>query len=262
MMTLRIGIVGVGEIAEAIVEGLNATPNPPPIQLSPRGAGTAGTLADKHSNVIICPDNQTVVDRSDLVLLTVGPADVETALRALHFPSDRTLVSAVAGWSLRALREHLPDLPDVVRVIPLPAVRDHLGVTAIFPRNPPTETLFSLLGETLLADDEAQFSAFSVATASISSHLTYLATIASWLVKQNVAEASAERFIRSVYLGIGQSLCHADQPLLNLVRKHETPGGINEELRRRWFDSENQALLVHALDRIRERVSPPPAGQP
>lgn len=62
-MTVRIGILGVGEIAEAIVDGLSATARSPLIRVSPRGASTAYTLATKYPDVAVCPDNQTVVDR-------------------------------------------------------------------------------------------------------------------------------------------------------------------------------------------------------
>jgi pyrroline-5-carboxylate reductase len=50
---LDIGVIGVGEIAAAMVEGLYAEPEAAPrVHLSPRGAGTARTLAERYAGAL------------------------------------------------------------------------------------------------------------------------------------------------------------------------------------------------------------------
>ena len=44
---------------------------------------------------------------------------------------------------------------------------------------------------------------------------------------------------------------------MELVRAHETPAGLNEALRTGWFDEDNQARLMQALDRNLARVTRP-----
>lgn len=254
-MTESIGIIGVGAIAEAITFGLSTGEDPPTIMLSPRNAKITHTLASEHQNVHVCESNQAVVDASAVVLLTVRPDHVEKVLGELRVPGDRVLISAVAGWSCAALGDLLGDGPSVVRSVPLPAVRERRGVTALFPQDPVAGELFNGLGGTVLAPDEESFSGLSAATATISSYLHYLATIAGWLKHQGFQDQAADSFVRSMFLGANTSLEDDEQSLTQLSAGHETPHGINEELRTTWFDQENSAALQAALDQIFRRVS-------
>ncbi|GAA3161235.1 NAD(P)-binding domain-containing protein [Nonomuraea salmonea] len=71
---MRIGIIGVGEIARAIVTGLLEGDGPPPeVLLSPRGAATAAELAARHGTVRVCGGNQEVADGCDVLIVAVRP---------------------------------------------------------------------------------------------------------------------------------------------------------------------------------------------
>ncbi|MDF0531330.1 NAD(P)-binding domain-containing protein [Tsukamurella sp. 8F] len=253
--TVRVGIIGVGAIAEAMVEGLCRTDSPPRILLSPRSAQLSRSLAERFDEVEICPGNQEVVDGSDIVLLTVRPEDVDDVLSAVRVPRDRLVISAAAGWSCASLRALLGDVP-VVRSIPLPAVRSRDGLTAIFPSHPMAEELFSRLGGVVAAPTEEGFSALSAATAAASSQLRYVAVVSEWLAARGLRPGGADRFARSLFRGVGRALEDESRPLDALVAAHETPGGINAELRGRWLDSGNEERLRDALDRILSRVEP------
>ncbi|MGW5644457.1 NAD(P)-binding domain-containing protein [Saccharopolyspora sp. NPDC003752] len=255
-MTSPIGIIGTGAIAKDIVDGLSATAEEgPAIHLSPRNARTANALASRHPNVRVCADNQSVIDAAPLILLTVRPDDVGEALAGLHVPGDRVLISAVAGWSVEALRAQLDADVAVVRSIPLPAVRQQQGITALHPAHPVAEELFSRLGGTLVTQDPAVFDALSAATASISSYLHYLDTIAGWITRQGMDSRAAEGYVRSMFSGVNAALADERTDLPELGRAHETPGGNNEALRARWFNPQNRAALGQALEHIRQRVA-------
>jgi pyrroline-5-carboxylate reductase len=246
----RIGFVGTGAIAEAIVDGLGT--DGPSVFLSPRNARTADALARRHPNVRVCEDNQAVVDAAPVVLLTVRPDSVGEVLGELRVPGDRVLISAVAGWSVEALRARLDADVPIVRAIPLPAVRQRRGITAVYPAHPVAQDVFGPLGGTLVAPDPETFDALSAATATISTHLHYLDTIAHWVTLHGVEPREADRYVRGMFAGIG-----ADDsiPLAELAGAHETPGGVNEALRTNWFDPRNKAALERALDDIRQRVA-------
>ncbi|TDO86233.1 NAD(P)-binding domain-containing protein [Enemella evansiae] len=247
---MQIGIIGVGAIAEAIVDGLATTEQPPGISLSPRGARTAGALAARYGTVRVELSNQAVVDRCELVLLTVPPGAITAVLEGLYVPADRVLVSAAAGVSLANLKRLLPNQPQVMRVIPLPAVRAHRGVTVIFPDHRTSKEVFASLGEVLVPVDEDRFEALSAATATLSSQLGLLAAIADWLSGRGLEPAVAEGFVRGMALGLGESLADPGRSLAVLVGDHETPGGINELVRHAWLGPVDRARLAAALDQV------------
>ncbi|WP_228004181.1 NAD(P)-binding domain-containing protein [Amycolatopsis sp. YIM 10] len=251
--TNTIGIIGTGAIAKDIVDGLGDTAEA--VFLSPRNARTANALADRHAHVRVCADNQSVVDAAPLLLLSVRPDQVPEALAGLRVPDDRVLVSAVAGWSAEALRARLGTDATIVRSIPLPAVRRRQGVTALYPAHPVAEELFGRLGGTVVAETAAVFDALSAATASISSYLSYVDTVAGWIAGQGMAPEAAETYVRSMFTGVSAALAEQGTPLPELAKAHETPRGNNEALRTRWFTAQNRAALEDALEHIRERVA-------
>jgi pyrroline-5-carboxylate reductase len=88
----RIGIIGVGEIGRAVVEGLRNGDGPSPdVFLSPRGARTAAELSERFAGVHVCADNQEVLDHSDVVLITVRRQDHHEALAGLTMDDARPL---------------------------------------------------------------------------------------------------------------------------------------------------------------------------
>lgn len=261
-MSRRIGIIGVGEIASAIVEGACSTAGRtdepsehPDFFLSPRNADRSSRLASDFDGVEVCDSNQDVVDRSELIILAVLPEQTESVLSELDIPSDRTIVSAVAGVATDVLAELLPQKPTLVRVIPLPAVRERRGITAVFPSHHATVEVFDTLGGTVVAETEELFSTLSATTATMSSYYAFLQGIVDWLEGQGWARADADRIVRGQFIGLGNTLAETDAPIADLVAGHETPGGLNEMLHREWMDEGNRASLGQALDRIFERVT-------
>ncbi|WP_231939162.1 NAD(P)-binding domain-containing protein [Brevibacterium sandarakinum] len=252
---MRIGIIGVGEIASAMVEGACSTTDHPDFFLSPRNAERSAGLADEFDGVKVCDSNQDVVDRSEYIILAVLPEQTETVLSELDIPSDRTIISAVAGVATKALAQLLPQSPTVVRVIPLPPVRERRGVTPVFPAHAVVEEFFDTLGGTVVAESEELFSTLSGTTATMSSYYAYLQGIADWLVVQGWERTDAERIVRGQFAGLGNTLATTDTSFSDLVAGHETPGGLNEMLHREWMDEDNRAALSSALDRIFERVT-------
>lgn len=254
-MSRTIGIIGVGEIASAIVEGACASDDRPDFVLSPRNAERSARLASDFDRVEVCESNQDVVDRSEHLILSVLPEQTEAVLTELDIPSDRTVVSAIAGVSVATLSPLLPRNPTIVRVIPLPPVRERRGVTAVYPAHLEVEEFFDVLGGTVVAETEELFSTLSATTATMSAYYAYLQTIADWLVGQGWDRTDADRIVRGQFAGLGNKLATTDSSFADLVAGHETPGGLNEMLHREWMDEDNSAALSASLDRVFERVT-------
>ncbi|MFI8997313.1 NAD(P)-binding domain-containing protein [Streptomyces sp. NPDC053542] len=248
----RIGIIGVGEIARALVEGLcEGVDDPPEIFLSPRGASAAAELSRRYAGVHVCADNQDVIDRAAVVILAVRPDDRDEALTGLAVDGDRVVVSVLAGVGSEELRRTLGDTgAPIVRAIPLPAVRQRTSVTVTCPSHPVVTALFERLGGSLAVADEAALNVFSALTATITSHYWYLATLTDWAVRQGIPSDAAERYVRSLFQDVGRALSDESRSLPRLAADHETPNGINERIRSTWFDAANARALNAALDEL------------
>ncbi|MET8684717.1 NAD(P)-binding domain-containing protein [Streptomyces sp. NPDC004732] len=247
----RIGIIGVGEIGRAMVDGLcDGTQEPPEIHLSPRGARTAAELSEHHPNVRVCADNQEVADRSELVILAVRPQDRAEALDGLRVGGDKVVLSVMAGVGIGELRDMLGTTAPVVRAIPLPAVRERRCVTVTYPAHPVVDAFFDGLGGSLPVADEASFGVFSTLTGTLSAHYAYLATLTDWAARQGIPAEEADRYVRSLFQAVGRALGDGTRSPAQLAGDHETPGGSNERIRTTWFDAPNAASLTKALDAL------------
>ncbi|WP_433515189.1 NAD(P)-binding domain-containing protein [Nonomuraea sp. CA-143628] len=245
----RIGIIGVGEIGRAMVDGLcDGIEEPPEIYLSPRGARTAAELSERYESVQVCADNQEVVGRSEIVIIAVRRPDRHEALAGLRVDDGKIVVNVMAGVGNDDLRRTLATDAPLVRAIPLPAVRERRSVTVTYPSHPVVDGLFEHLGGALPVADEAAFNVFSALTGTLTTHYSYLATLGSWAISRGIAADDADRYVRGLFQGVGRSLSDETRSLHQLAADHETPGGSNERIRTRWFDTANSEALTSALD--------------
>ena len=68
---MKIGIIGTGTIASAIVTGFCTHKTGHEFFLSPRGAEKAAVLAAKFSEAKVCTSNQEVIDNAEWVFITL-----------------------------------------------------------------------------------------------------------------------------------------------------------------------------------------------
>ncbi len=245
----RIGIIGVGEIGKAIIEGLRSGGGAAPeVFLSPRGARTAAELSERFEGVQVCADNQEVIDRSEAVIIAVRRQDHHEALAGLKMDDDKTVVNLMAGVAIDDLRRTLATDAPIVRAIPLPAVRECRAVTVTCPSHPVVDSLFEQLGGALPVADEDSFNVFSALTGTLTAHYAYLATLTSWAADRGIAPDTADRYVRGLFQNVGRSLSDEIRPLHQLAADHETAKGNNERIRTMWFAPANAAALKEALD--------------
>ncbi|WP_233841591.1 NAD(P)-binding domain-containing protein [Dyella sp. 2HG41-7] len=249
-----LGVVGVGAIGAAIVTGLSEGSDPPEILLSPRSARVVSKLAAAYPNVRIADSNQAVVDRSDVVLLCVRPADARAVMSALQF-RNQSLISVMAGIPLSLLRELASPAKDIARAIPLPSVAVRRGITPLFPATEFARRLFERLGPVVEARDETTFDHFSAATATIAAHFLYLNQISNWLAAHGVAQSEAQHYVSAMFAEIAVSLHGHNSDFETLMREHATPGGINELFCRVVGEEGVWTAVDTGLDRVRQTLA-------
>lgn len=242
------GFVGAGELTAAIVEGLSVTE--PPVFLSPRNHDVAHDLAARFPNVRVCGTNQEVLDSAATVVVAVRPQIVREVLAELTFRPEHVVVSAVAGVSLARLREWAGPAERIVRSIPLPTASRRASRTALYPDDTVARALFESVGDVVVPPDEDTLATFSAATATFAAHLGQLATIAAWMAEHGVAPEDANAYVAHVYGELGRTLARHEGTLEELARKHETPGGINEQFRIALRDTPTR----HGLDEVLARL--------
>ncbi|GMR32763.1 hypothetical protein PMAYCL1PPCAC_02958, partial [Pristionchus mayeri] len=126
-MSMRIGFIGAGKMAQALARGLINSGRIAPeniIASSPR-ADVALLEQCKAMGLATTHENTEVTHKSDVVFLAVKPPHVSkvTSEIAPSFSRDQLLVSIALGITIRNIESLLPSKSRVVRVMPnTPAV--------------------------------------------------------------------------------------------------------------------------------------------
>src|SRR5260370_23323252 len=109
----------------------------------------------------------------------------------------------VSGLSLRRVSDLIDPAVKVTRAVPLPAVANRRGVTAVYPPDGMVADLFASLGAAIEVEKEEEFDALCTATATIATYFAFADTVASWLVGQGVPHGTARDYIARIFGGLG-----------------------------------------------------------
>jgi pyrroline-5-carboxylate reductase len=196
-----------------------------------------------------------VVDRADVLLLSVRPQDARAALSDLTFRDGQVVISVMAGIKLAAVRGLVAPAEEVVRAIPLPAVATRAGPTAIHPAHEAARELFDPLGGVVEVDDERAFDALAASSATVAAHLAYLDAISGWLTDRGIPRADATRYVGAVFGSLAETLRREGvSDFATLAREHATAGGINEQFLATVRDAGTFDTVERALDDVARRL--------
>jgi len=249
---MRIGFIGVGNIAAAVVEGLCTSGYAGlEIFLSPRNMTRSASLAATYSNVRRLGSNQEVLDQSEIVFISVRPAIAQSVLKDLSFRQDHIVVSLVALLNYAELQELVRPAAQVCRAIPLPTVVRHNCPIPLFHATATVVQLFGYLGEPIPVHDEAQLHALWSLTGLISPYYELLASLSEWTMTHGVAPAAANAYVANLFQSLSYLARHADPIDFREMAKHAmTPGGINEQASRGIRENGAHNAWVTAVDGV------------
>jgi pyrroline-5-carboxylate reductase len=130
----RIGFVGGGNMAEALVRGLleSGAAEPSAIRVSEPREERRLAVGKRHG-VAVGADNAKVARWADVLVFAVKPSVMPAALSSVapHLGSDTLAVSIAAGFTIAAIERALPGGRRVIRAMPNTAAIAQAGATAI-----------------------------------------------------------------------------------------------------------------------------------
>ncbi|WP_446831471.1 pyrroline-5-carboxylate reductase [Candidatus Foliamicus sp.] len=253
---MKLGFIGTGAIAEAVVTGLCEAGAPGlSILVSPRNRERSQRLSERYAAVEVAADNQQVVDRTELVFLAVRPQVAEAVLAALAFRPEQRVASFIATLDSADIRRHTQPAQLVARIAPVPPVARRKGPIAMCPPDNQLAKLFDPIGTLLQVSDETQLDAFFSVSALMAPYFELLQAVSAWLRAQGVEAAQADAYTGSLFAAIAEkSTQPAGEGFAELAAEHATRAGINEQLRRELLASGFYDRVRAGLDLIQARM--------
>lgn len=252
----RIGIIGTGDIAAAIVDGLcKASPFELSVVVSPRNDLIARRLAERHSNVRVAIDNQDVLERSEIVILSVRPQVVKAVLQGLEFRSDHRIISVVAACSRTTISSLLNRPLAVCQAAPLLFSADRCSSTVIYPADATACALFSKVGQVIEVDSMEHYDALVAATCTMGTYFGVLETLSDWLASQGIDHQQGSAHLRQVFFNLARhSSASTDKTFAQLRTTYSTRGGLNEQLYADFKREGGIAAIMKAVDAVHSRI--------
>ncbi len=198
----RIGVIGTGHIAMPIVRHLVAKGHE--ITVTERSARASAALANECGVAIADP--QGVLDRSDIVLLSLRPQHARTVLSPLTFRPDHQIVSVMAGVTRARLETLCAPANDFVQTIPLGFVQHGGCPLAAFGNAALLADLFAPENPVVEVMSEAALNSHFAVCAMVPGLLDLMTTGANWLGERTGDPAAAEFYVTHLVSGFLASL--------------------------------------------------------
>lgn len=223
---MNIGILGVGVIGTAIVEGFcydnDMTHN---VFLSPRGRKHVDYLTNTFDNVHRCDSNQEVLDYSDVVIVSILPEIGLEVLSSLKFKEDHHVINLMRNIKLDEIESVIGKTKSLVHMVPLSFISKRIGPIAIYPKNDTVNNLFDHLGHVIAYDSMSKIESVAAITGLMTSYYRLLYVVSDWGVSNGLSMNEAVGYTSSFFESL---TLHANKGDLKKLSHEVTPGGINE----------------------------------
>ena len=239
---MRIGVIGCGTIASAVVRGIAGDGHQ--IVVSERSSRYADALAEAYENVTVA-GNQGVVDASDVIFLGLMAEVAPDVLGSLKFREDQRTITFMAGASLEEANAMIQPARAVAIMMPFPGIAK--GGTPIMMHGEPdlVQEIFGSRNTVFALNDADEMAAYLCAQAVLSPVARMVNDAANWLGDRVSDKAEGEAFLRAL---VASSLAGSGTEAL--IEALNTPGGYNQRLRLHMEESGMSAALASGLDAL------------
>jgi pyrroline-5-carboxylate reductase len=261
----KIGFVGSGNMAEALIKGIITAKlyEPKNIFISDIKPDRLKFIAQKY-NVTPALTNAELAAKVETLVLSIKPQNLTDALNSLKGATkkDALIISIVAGKRVAAIAAILGDIP-IVRVMPNTPALIGQGATAVFANQKAKSLLekarliFTSVGKAVIVDNEDLIDAV---TAISGSGPAYYFLLMEEMIKVGVEMGLSEEVAKELVLqtakGSGMLAVEAaknnEGPAI-LRQKVTSPGGTTEAALKILAEGKFGALIAAAVKKARER---------
>ncbi len=248
----RIGFIGTGEIAAAMVKGLTGQGHQ--IVVSERNSAMSAELAAAFDDVQIA-SNQDVVDGADIVWLCLMASVAEDVLAGLTFREDQAILSAMVDVPQGALQQLCAPATDISMTIPMPFIALGGCPLPVYPASAALDEIFGAQNIVIPVENERALNAYFGGSAQVAAGLAQMREGAVWLGEQTGDPVAAEAYIAAMFAGsLAEMPKDGHGQFDRAINALNTQGGLNTTVRTHLRDTGALRELRVALDGLKARL--------
>ncbi len=237
LVNRKIGFIGAGNMAEALIAGLLHANRLPPSQLMASDIdGARLTRLHQTYKIDMAGSNRDVAERADILVLAVEPQvldDVLAAIATVVRVRDGTLiVSVAAGYPIARIARHLSGATRIVRSMPnTPSlIRESVTALAYDEKLPDNDavaarTLFESIGKVVRVDERALNAVTGLSGSGPAYVYMMIEALADGGVKMGLPRETAQLLAAQTVAGAARMVLESEEHPGKLKDRVASPGG-------------------------------------
>jgi pyrroline-5-carboxylate reductase len=231
----KIGIIGGGQMGEAIIRGLlqSGVVKPEQIMLAEPDAGRGRHIADTYS-VVLAGEPSSLAAGCRILLLAVKPQVARRVLASYsaHLSGSHLLISIAAGISIRSLEEWAGSDMKIIRVMPNTPALVLAGAAALSPNSMATRddvadavSIFSAVGTCLEVEEHLLDAVTGLSGSGPGYVFAFIEAMIDGGVLAGLPREVAEKLVLQTVYGSARLALETGEPPAVLKGKVTSPGG-------------------------------------
>lgn len=262
-MNKKIGFIGVGNMATAIIGGMLESKfcAPENINIHDFDIDKCNYFASK--GVTVCNSNEDVTNSSDIIVVAVKPQNYAEVLQSLSTLDlkDKTFVSIAAGISIAFVREQLKCDVKVVRVMPNTPLLLSKGATALCPSSDmsdedfePVRAMFALGGVVETFDESHMNEIISVNGSSPAYVYLFAKAMVQYAAECGIDSDKALNLICATFEGAAAMMKESGDDIDTLISKVSSKGGTTLEALSTFRENNFEEIVKDAMKACTKRA--------
>ena len=250
---MKIGILGTGTIASAIVTGFCTKKSGYEFFLSPRNAEKAAALAAKFPDVKVCTSNQEVLNNAECIFITVQK-NAFGALNELKFQKNHKVLNMATEMRLDDLKSLIGETEILAHVVPLPMIVRGFGPLLVYPKAPEIGELFAPVADALYVNDLKDIRSLQLLTCIMSPYYMLMNEIVEFSVAQGIDHELSIKFVHSLFSALSRRATETPNCDIIELANDMTPGGYNEQAMNELLNNGAIKAWHNALNSLSKRL--------
>ena len=253
----KIGFIGGGMVAEAIIRGLILHGhNASNIYVSDPSEKRRELLSILNKKLNINVSNNAIVEQSEIIIMAVKPQvfmSVAEDIKIIQSQKNAMIMSVAAGIEMKQMQNIFGDRTKICRVMPNTPCLVGQGISALIQSNLSESEIvlatyiFNSVGKTIWIQDEEWMHTITAVSGSGPAYFFHMMNVLKLAGnKAGIPEEISKALAIQTALGASHLALNSSDDLETLKKKVMSPGGTTEAA----FDS----LMENKLDRIWEEA--------
>ena len=234
---MKIGFIGAGNMASAIINGMLSSGKVAPERIYVSDILTSACEAHAKKGVCIAQSNLELVQSVDCVVLAIKPVYADKVVEEVYDAlKDKFIISIIGSWSSEMLNEKLPSTSRFIRVMPNTplAVGEGMSLIGSVYRCTDdeyafTKEIFSAAGKTAIIEDHAFTAASGISGCGPAFVYQFIEAMADGGVRYGVPRATAYQLACQTLIGAAKMVMESGEHPGRLKDAVCSPGGTTIE---------------------------------